>query len=82
MMRNDTKLEALATMGHADVLASNLIDQAVGVGMCAEDLVVVLAIAQKLLQTVLFPNQRVRVLELLQEADATFTAVSTPLEGH
>jgi hypothetical protein len=69
-------------MMRAEWLAEQLLEHAHDTGMSPADLVITVSLAQRLLQKVLFPRDVRAVIDLLQEADATFKAESTPLEGN
>lgn len=64
----------------ADLIASDLLTFAADNGLTAHDLLMVTATAERLLQTAVCPGDKQAVTDALQEADATFVAVTTRLE--
>jgi len=72
--------EASVTVDQAELITEQLLEHATRTGMSSDDLLVVTAMSLRLLQKVLYPRDVGAVIDLMQEADATFTAVSTLLE--
>lgn len=64
----------------ADLLANDLVTFGGDQGLTAHDLLMVTAMAERLLQTVVAPQNPTAVLRAMQEAEATFVAVSMDLE--
>ena len=65
----------------ADSLAEDLLEFGKANGLSAHDLLMLVALSERLLQTVVAPTAEF-ALNATQEADATFTAVSTCLEAN
>jgi len=66
----------------AEMLASDLIDVGRNNRIAPYDLLMAVAMAERVLQSALCPDDWDRVRQILQEADATFDAVTTDLEAN
>lgn len=73
-------MTATKLMELADLLATDLLTFARENDVSAHDLMMATAMAERLLQTVLCPGDQQAVVDALQEADATFVAVTSRLE--
>ena len=66
----------------AEMLASDLIDVGRNNRIAPHDLLLAVAMAERALQTALCPEDWDRVRQILQEADATYDAVTADLEAN
>jgi len=72
--------DPLMDLGHA--LAQDLMEVARSHGIPPRDLIMGLTVAQRILQSVLYPGRTMTGIQAEMEGDATYVASSTRLEGN